>query len=104
MCKEKNCNGWICMKCLISLVVVVVWLNDLFCKFCFFVYFMYKFCVIIGKFCVIKVGEKVLLVFFGGLFFSVMLYLVCEGLSDIVVKKFWFEFGIVFIDEGEVLK
>lgn len=76
------------MKCVLSFVVVVVCFNDFLCKFCFLVYFMYKFCVIIGKVCVIWVGERILLVFFGGLFLFVMLYLVCEGLSGVVYKKF----------------
>lgn len=32
-----------------------------------------------------------------------MLYLVFEGVSLRVFKKFCFEFGVVFIDEGEIL-
>lgn len=103
-CKDRDRNGRTCMKCSVSLAVVVVRLNDPLCKSCFLVYFTHKFRATIGKSRAIKAGEKVLLAFSGGPSSSAMLHLVCEGLSDTALKKLRFEPGIAFIDEGEVLK
>ena len=101
--KTKFAGRRTCMKCCSTKAVVVVRMDDPFCRSCFLAYFTHKFRATIGKARAIRAGEKVLLAFSGGQSSSAMLHLVSEGLSPRAPRKLRFEPGIVFIDEGEIV-
>ncbi|XP_014664653.1 PREDICTED: cytoplasmic tRNA 2-thiolation protein 2-like isoform X2 [Priapulus caudatus] len=83
--------------------VVVVRVNDAFCRECFLTYFTHKFRATIGKSKLVREGEKVLLTVSGGQASCAMLNLVNEGLGKSVHKRLRFSPSILYIDEGAVL-
>uniref|UniRef100_UPI00358E7C40 cytoplasmic tRNA 2-thiolation protein 2 n=1 Tax=Myxine glutinosa TaxID=7769 RepID=UPI00358E7C40 len=89
-----------CRKCKERRAVVVIHVNDPFCRECFGEYFVHKFRAVLGKMRAIFPGEKVLLSISGGQSSSAMLSLVKMGLSKEANKKLCFVPGLVFIDEG----
>ncbi|KAM3606491.1 uncharacterized protein V6R79_017335 [Siganus canaliculatus] len=89
-----------CMKCKEATAVVVVRVEDTYCRGCFKEYFIHKFRAMLGKNRIIFPGEKVLLAVSGGASSCSMLRQVQEGLSQNAHKKLRFVPGIVYIDEG----
>uniref|UniRef100_A0A672MFF2 Cytoplasmic tRNA 2-thiolation protein 2-like n=1 Tax=Sinocyclocheilus grahami TaxID=75366 RepID=A0A672MFF2_SINGR len=89
-----------CMKCKEGTAVLIIRVNDAFCRSCFKEYFIHKFRAMLGKNRVIFPQEKVLLAVSGGAASCSMLSQVQEGLSREAPKKFRFVPGIIYIDDG----
>uniref|UniRef100_A0A8C1YYZ4 Cytoplasmic tRNA 2-thiolation protein 2 n=1 Tax=Cyprinus carpio TaxID=7962 RepID=A0A8C1YYZ4_CYPCA len=89
-----------CMKCKEGAAVLIIRVNDAFCRACFKEYFIHKFRAMLGKNRVIFPQEKVLLAVSGGAASCSMLSQVQEGLSREAPKKLRFMPGIIYIDDG----
>uniref|UniRef100_A0A673G962 Cytoplasmic tRNA 2-thiolation protein 2 n=1 Tax=Sinocyclocheilus rhinocerous TaxID=307959 RepID=A0A673G962_9TELE len=89
-----------CMKCKEGTAVLIIRVNDSFCRSCFKEYFIHKFRAMLGKNRVIFLQEKVLLAVSGGAASCSMLSQVQEGLSREAPKKLRFVPGIIYIDDG----
>lgn len=96
--------GRICIKCQEEKAILITRMNDAFCRACFQVYVTHKFRATIGKTKLVRDGELVLVAFSGGPSSSALLHLIQEGLSQRAHKKLRFKPGIVYIDEGAVLR
>uniref|UniRef100_A0A671LFE3 Cytoplasmic tRNA 2-thiolation protein 2 n=1 Tax=Sinocyclocheilus anshuiensis TaxID=1608454 RepID=A0A671LFE3_9TELE len=88
------------MKCKEGTAVLIIRVNDAFCRSCFKEYFIHKFRAMLGKNRVIFPQEKVLLAVSGGTASCSMLSQVQEGLSREAPKKLRFVPGIIYIDDG----
>lgn len=89
-----------CVKCKEGTAVLIIRVNDAFCRSCFKEYFIHKFRAMLGKNRVIFPQEKVLLAVSGGAASCSMLSQVQEGLSREAPKKLRFVPGIIHIDDG----
>ncbi|XP_071957375.1 cytoplasmic tRNA 2-thiolation protein 2-A-like isoform X2 [Antedon mediterranea] len=90
-----------CMKCEEN-AVLVIRIDDAFCRNCFVHYMTHKFRSAIGKGRLILYDEKVLLAYSGGHSSCAMLHLVQQGFLEHVHKKLRFFPHLVHIDEGAV--
>ncbi|ELT99947.1 hypothetical protein CAPTEDRAFT_223722 [Capitella teleta] len=89
-----------CMKCSNEETVVIIRINDAFCKDCFLQYCTHKFRSAFGKSRLIRDKEQVLVAHSGGPASCAMLHLIQEGTSRRAHKKLRFSSVLVFIDDG----
>ncbi|XP_033101545.1 cytoplasmic tRNA 2-thiolation protein 2-A-like [Anneissia japonica] len=94
-------TGRKCMKCE-EKAVLLIRINDAFCRNCFIQYMTHKFRSAIGKGRLILYDEKVLLAYSAGHSSCAMLHLVQQGFLEHVHKKLRFIPYLAHIDEGAV--
>ncbi|XP_074646056.1 cytoplasmic tRNA 2-thiolation protein 2-A-like [Tubulanus polymorphus] len=92
----------ICMKC-DNKPIVIIRIDDAFCRDCFWNYCIHKFRSTFGRTHIVKHKEKVLLAYSGGHGSTALLHMVIDGLSERCHKKIGFIPGIVYINEGATL-
>ncbi|CAH1779839.1 unnamed protein product [Owenia fusiformis] len=100
--KSELNTGRVCMKCQ-NLAVVVIRVNDAFCRECFLKYCTHKFRSAFGKSKLIRDGDAVLVAVSGGQATTALVHLIQEGLSCRAQKKLRFNPTLVYIDEGAVI-
>lgn len=92
-----------CKKCGTEKGIVVLRVNDVYCKSCFLPYFTHKFRACLGKSKLIKANDGVLVAHSGGQASSAMLHLIKEALEEDNKKKLRYVPAILYVDEGVVL-
>lgn len=93
-----------CKKCGVEKGIVLLRVNDVYCKSCFVPYFTHKFRACLGKSKLMKTGDQVLVAHSGGQASSAMLHLIKEGLEEDNKKLLKYSPAVLYVDEGVVLE
>ncbi|XP_043190727.1 cytoplasmic tRNA 2-thiolation protein 2-B-like [Amphibalanus amphitrite] len=93
----------LCQKCRSAPAVLLLRVNDIYCRDCFVAAFTHKFRSTLGKSRLLRPDEPALVAFSGGVASSVLARLVSDGASQTDSKRLRLRPGLLMVDESAVV-